>query len=165
MKRRLLKSIFFLMNTTSCQKKSVLPVQSLWSDSLRVVVVVVKVYRFQENDCILCNKKHQKMFLFLSLTLMAKCCVIGRHCSASWQSRYYPRPNMSQPIDIKSFSESTKDYFFIRRNLSWLIWCRHPVSHRPSSLYRYVLFVLLQQKLPVWSRNCHKCQHITELQI
>lgn len=87
-----------------------------------------------ENGWILCNKNITRVFFFSSLTNPRgkKCCVIGRRRSASWQSHYYPRANMSQPIDIKSLSESTKKYFITGGNLPWLMWCWLLVSHALS---------------------------------
>ncbi len=107
--------------------------------------------------------KPSKEFFLLSLTLEAKC-VIGRCRSASWQSHYYPHTNMSQPIDIKSLSRSTKKYFIMGGNLPWLIRCWLLVSHTLSPpafvIYCCVTDELKSSLLNVKSCHKHICQQI-----
>lgn len=113
-----------------------------------------------------CATKTSKEFFFLSLTLLAKCCVIGRRWSASWQSLYYPRTTMSQPVDIKSLSESTKEYFSRRKSVMTHVMLNSCQSRTFTTYLCYVLlFYFWTKKLPLESKSRHKNPQIIELGI
>lgn len=104
-------------------------------------------------------------FFFLSLTLVAKWFVIGQRCSASWQSHYCPRTNMSQLVDIKNLSESTKQYYLWLKSVMTHMMLASCQSRTVSYLCYVRLFYWWTKKFPLKSKSCHKCQQIIELGI